>query len=82
MMSNCLVGKLKGLFGGAASSAESTDAESSDSAVPSPSPLPSSEDKKQQGKEKDQNTIRLKVEFAPLSIVPMTLAEKRTARDR
>jgi hypothetical protein len=75
-----LVGKLKGLFGGAASSADSSDTESSGTAVPSPSPSP--ENKKQQGKDKDLSTINLKVIATPLSIHPLTFVEKGTARER
>ncbi|KAF8515704.1 Hsp70 protein-domain-containing protein [Hysterangium stoloniferum] len=75
-----IAGKLKGFFGGAASS-ETPSAEASEetSSLPAPSPTP---EKEKSAKEKDQSTIALNVDVAPLSIHPLTYREKQASRER
>ena len=87
-----IAGKLKGFFGGSGSSTEETTPEqetlarseapetegtdSEDSVAPTPTPTP---EKKASPKD---NTITLEVKVNLASIPPMSVAEKRAARDR
>ncbi|GJE92876.1 HSP70-domain-containing protein [Phanerochaete sordida] len=79
-----ITGKLKGLFGGASSSTE-TEEETETAARPDPSAANNEtaaekEEKKEKPAPKD--TIPLELEVKMPSLAPMTVAEKRTARDR
>lgn len=84
-----IAGKLKGLFGVGSSSSVDTESEketvvrsetssgsaASESSTPSPSDVP-------EKKEKPKDTISLELEVRLSSLPPMTVAEKRTARER
>ncbi|CAL1698248.1 unnamed protein product [Somion occarium] len=81
-----LSGKLKGLFGGSGSSSEETTADketlarSESSSVPSSSQEPSATPEKKPAKK--DNTIPLELKINLASVPPMSVAEKRAARDR
>lgn len=84
-----LTGKLKGLFGGASSSSAEAESEhetiarsesasesaAADSSTPSPSDVP-------EKKEKPKDTIVLELDVKLSSVPPMSVAEKRAARER
>lgn len=71
-----VLGRLKGFFGGASSSSSSTETPTESSSGSSPSATPEPAPKK------PIDTYPLKLVVNPLSIKPLTFAEKGAARER
>lgn len=75
-----IAGKLKGLFGAGSSSSSDTESESETAARPDASAANNTAEEKEKPAVKD--TIPLELEVKLASLPPMSVAEKRAARDR